>query len=292
MLSTKQNQLHQKALAAAKRYQIAHADLLSTIMEVNAAKLYLDFKLASLYAYCLQELKLTEDVACSFISVARKAEEVPELKKAVDQGLPFTKAKIVARVITPKNQEELLETAKVSSCNKLEREVVKENPKAAVVEKVVPVAEDRYRLELGISEDLLEKLRRVQDLVCNKERRAASLEESLAAMAELYLEREDPQRKAERARETKKAPNLTADKIPAASYHAVQRRDKGRCQIPGCANTRWIDIHHVVLRSQGGTHEVSNLLTLCGFHHREHHRANSPPPALGKGFVFYPPQGG
>jgi len=286
----KQNQLHQKALAAAKRYQIAHADLLSTIMEVNAAKLYLDFKLASLYAYCLQELKLTEDVACSFIAVARKAEEVPELKKAVEQGLPFTKAKIVARVITPKNQEELLKTAKISSCNKLEREVVKENPKAAVVEKVIPVAENRHRLELGIGEDLLQKLRRVQDLVCNKERRAASLEESLSAMVELYLEKEDPQRKAERARPPKKEQNPAADRPPAASLHAVNQRDKGRCQIPGCESTRWIDIHHIILRSEGGSHAPENLITLCGFHHREHHRKHSAfaPAAYGKSFVFYP----
>ena len=269
MISTIHQNLHDRALIIAGRYHAAHAELLAIIIEIDSARLFEAFGLTSTYSYCREQLGLSEDVACSFIHVARKAQAVPELLTAVEEGLDFSKAKQVARVITPENQGMLLATAQVSSCRQLERAIVKDHPRAAVVEQVRLVAEDRHRLELGLSEELLQQFRRAQDLVCNKEKKAASLEETLAALLELYLEKEDPQRRAERARSTE--PNLAAEKIPAASLHAVHRRDKGKCQSPGCQQTRWIEIHHRTPRAQGGTHAPSNLVTLCGFHHRQSH---------------------
>ncbi|RYZ97351.1 MAG: HNH endonuclease [Proteobacteria bacterium] len=276
MLSTVQTKLHERALAAAGRYRSAHAELLSLIMEVDEARLSAAFGLSSTYLYCREKLGLTEDVACSFISVARKARKIPELKAAVDAGLDFTKAKQVSRVITPENQNELLKVAKASSCKQLERAIVKDHPRAAVVESVRIVAEDRHKLELGLSQALLEKFRRAQTLECNKQSKAASLEDTLAALLELYLRKEDPVQKAQRAPQPRKPSSLAAEQIPAASRHAVNERDEGRCQIPACESERWIDIHHIKARCAGGTHAPENLITLCGFHHREHHR-NHPP---------------
>jgi 5-methylcytosine-specific restriction endonuclease McrA len=272
MLSTLQSSLHERALLAAERYRVSHSELLSVIIEVDEARLFQAFGLSSTYAYCLSELHLTEDVACSFIAVARKARRVPELKEAVEAGLDFTKAKQVARVITPENQETLLSIAKESSCRELERKIVKEHPRAAVVEQVRLVAEDRHKLELGLSEELLKQFRRAQDLVCNKANKAASLEETLAALLSHYLAKEDPVQKAEKVRERPARANPAAEKIPATSLHAVRRRDLGRCQSPGCQRTRWIEIHHRVPRAQGGSHDPDNLVTLCGYHHRQHHR--------------------
>lgn len=272
MISAAQNSLHERALAIAGRYHAAHAELLAIIIEIDAARLFEAFGLSSTFAYCRERLGLSEDVACSFIQVARKARAVPELLEAVEGGLAFSKAKQVARVITPGNQKALLAAAEVSTCRELERVIVRENPQAAVLERVKLVAEDRHRLELGLSEELLQQFRRAQDLVCNKGKKAASLEETLAAVLELYLEKEDPQRKAERAPAPREEPNLRAEKIPAASLHAVHLRDRGRCQAPGCGRTRWIEIHHRRPRAEGGTHDPENLVTLCGFHHRQHHR--------------------
>jgi HNH endonuclease/RuvA, C-terminal domain len=33
-----------------------------------------------------------------------------------------------------------------------------------------------------------------------------------------------------------------------------------------------VDVHHIVPRSEGGSHEPTNLVTLCGAHHRAVHR--------------------
>jgi len=55
--------------------------------------------------------------------------------------------------------------------------------------------------------------------------------------------------------------------IPPATRRAVIRRDHHRCRVPGCRNTRYIDLHHLQLRSERGKHLASNLVTLCGVHH-------------------------
>jgi hypothetical protein len=59
--------------------------------------------------------------------------------------------------------------------------------------------------------------------------------------------------------------------VPAATRRAVWRRDHGRCRIPGCRASCFIDVHHLVPRAHGGTHEMSNLALLCAGHHRALH---------------------
>jgi hypothetical protein len=47
----------------------------------------------------------------------------------------------------------------------------------------------------------------------------------------------------------------------------LNARDKG-CRFPGCANTRYLDAHHVHHWADGGETKPSNLVSLCRFHHR------------------------
>jgi hypothetical protein len=50
----------------------------------------------------------------------------------------------------------------------------------------------------------------------------------------------------------------------------LDARDKG-CRFPGCANKRYIDVHHIEHWANGGETKPSNLVSLCGFHHRAVH---------------------
>ncbi|TDI51260.1 MAG: HNH endonuclease [Acidobacteria bacterium] len=62
--------------------------------------------------------------------------------------------------------------------------------------------------------------------------------------------------------------------IPGWLRRLVTHRDGGHCQFPGCANTRWLQVHHIQHWSHGGATDLDNLILLCGFHHRfvhEHH---------------------
>ena len=58
--------------------------------------------------------------------------------------------------------------------------------------------------------------------------------------------------------------------IPPAIRRALSSRDRG-CRFPGCANTRYVDSHHIHHWAQGGETKLSNLVQLCRFHHRQVH---------------------
>jgi hypothetical protein len=44
------------------------------------------------------------------------------------------------------------------------------------------------------------------------------------------------------------------------------------CAVPGCGATRGLHAHHIVHWEDGGPTELSNLVLLCPYHHRLHHR--------------------
>ena len=52
---------------------------------------------------------------------------------------------------------------------------------------------------------------------------------------------------------------------------ALEHRDH-TCVVPGCGATRGLHAHHLVHWENGGATELSNLVLLCPFHHRLHHR--------------------
>lgn len=56
-----------------------------------------------------------------------------------------------------------------------------------------------------------------------------------------------------------------------AQRRALRLRDGG-CRFPGCAATRFLDAHHVDHWIRGGRTQLANLVLLCRFHHRLHHR--------------------
>jgi hypothetical protein len=47
----------------------------------------------------------------------------------------------------------------------------------------------------------------------------------------------------------------------------VRKRDGDRCQVAGCPNIGLRHVHHLDSIKNGGNHALSNLITLCEFHH-------------------------
>lgn len=60
--------------------------------------------------------------------------------------------------------------------------------------------------------------------------------------------------------------------IPPSVRREVVRRHHNRCAVNGCRQATFTDVHHVHLRSEGGTHDPDSLLVLCDAHHRATHR--------------------
>jgi hypothetical protein len=52
---------------------------------------------------------------------------------------------------------------------------------------------------------------------------------------------------------------------------ALEHRDRC-CVVPGCGATRGLHAHHLVHWENGGLTELENLVLLCPYHHRLHHR--------------------
>src|SRR5947207_3270499 len=106
-LSPRSQQIHDTAVKCAKRYLIAEAELLEAIIQVDKDRTYEKFRETYLTPYCMKYLKLSDEVAGYFVRVARKSQQVPELRVAVvEDGLAITKARAIASVVTPQNQAE------------------------------------------------------------------------------------------------------------------------------------------------------------------------------------------
>jgi len=52
---------------------------------------------------------------------------------------------------------------------------------------------------------------------------------------------------------------------------ALEHRDRA-CAIPGCGATRGLHAHHIRHWEHGGPTELTNLVLVCPYHHRLHHR--------------------
>lgn len=79
--------------------------------------------------------------------------------------------------------------------------------------------------------------------------------------------------------------------IPPGIRRALRSRDPG-CRFPGCSFKRYVDGHHVRHWADGGETKLSNLVTLCRFHHRLVHEGKVVIHSLDDGaFRFIQPNG-
>ncbi|HEX7843841.1 MAG TPA: HNH endonuclease signature motif containing protein [Kofleriaceae bacterium] len=66
-------------------------------------------------------------------------------------------------------------------------------------------------------------------------------------------------------------PERAYQDIAPSVARLVWRRDGGRCRVPGCRSSRGLEIHHLIHRADGGTHDASNLALVCAACHQSHH---------------------
>jgi hypothetical protein len=79
--------------------------------------------------------------------------------------------------------------------------------------------------------------------------------------------------------------------IPLPLKRALRSRDGG-CRFPGCDRTRFTQGHHVKHWIDGGETKLSNLVSLCGFHHKLVHEGGFGIAITDDGvFVFTRPDG-
>ncbi len=63
--------------------------------------------------------------------------------------------------------------------------------------------------------------------------------------------------------------------IPPAIRVKVLAKARHKCETPGCDHTRFLEIHHLVPRSKGGTNDPANLTVRCSACHARIHAHQS-----------------
>ena len=315
-----------QAKQLARSYKKLEGELLEVIIKIDKQKLFYQLGYNSLFTYATGALKLSPAQAYGFISVARKSREVPALKKEIVSGkLSLSKAQKMTSVLTQKNHEHWLKLAQKNTHRELEKQVALASPKYSVQEKAkyvhpdepipeqvrVKKEEARVELKLGVSESLMLKLRRAQDVMSQNRGQHQDLEQSLEALVDLYLKSKDPLEKAKRQeargklnlmdslheesmleknqtleggqweRHRDRKNNLVQARrkpLPAKVKQQVYWRDQGQCTHRDhrghrCTSRRFLEIHHIQPVSQGGKNELDNLTLLCSGHHKARHLA-------------------
>src|SRR5882672_5830342 len=97
------------------------AEILAHIAEVDARKLYLPAAYPSMYAYCVGELRLSEQAALKRIHVARLTRRFPQILDAVATGgLHLSALTLLSPFLTDETAAKLLSIASHKSKSELE----------------------------------------------------------------------------------------------------------------------------------------------------------------------------
>ena len=101
-------------LAGCERH--ATAQLIASLAELDARRLYLGQGCSSMFTYCTQVLRLSEHAAYNRIEAARAARRFPViLDRLADGSITLTTVCLLASHLTPDNHRDLLEAARLKS---------------------------------------------------------------------------------------------------------------------------------------------------------------------------------
>jgi hypothetical protein len=202
-------QLSDKELLAevkrlAEHERAATADLIATLAELDARRLYLGEGCSSLLSYCTHVLHLSEHAAYGRIEAARATRRHPVILDMLAAGLVnLTTVCLLAPHLTVENHVVVLNSARHKSKREVEHLVASLRPQPAVpsvVRKlpvrlssgtevgvaaddapavfpapttepparpavVAPLAPERYKVQFSVTRETYDKLRRVRDLL-------------------------------------------------------------------------------------------------------------------------------
>jgi hypothetical protein len=201
------------------------------LREIDLDKFYRKLGYARLFYYAVKELKLSESVANTTITVARKTREIPELRTAVDHGqLSVSKASRIVSGLTKENASEVITFAQTHTSNEIDEEMARRNPERPRRDSNRPAGNDMVELHAQISTATNKNLKRAQSLLASKGK-PSNLNGVLSECLELFLDHHDPVRKAKRAearaaKQTKQGVARFDEKKAATNEQKAQRAER------------------------------------------------------------------
>jgi len=127
------------------------AEFLADLAEVDARRLYLPAGYPSMYLYCVQELRLSEQAAFHRIRGARTARQYPAVFTALADGhLHLSAVVLLAPYLTAENADELLAAAADKSKSEIERLLAERFPQPDIPAQLQQLRELPPQLSPGI----------------------------------------------------------------------------------------------------------------------------------------------
>jgi hypothetical protein len=285
-----------KVLAAQERGVIA--DVLAHIAEVDFRKAYVPEAYDSISAYCVGELRLSEDAAAKRIQVARAGRQCPAIFAALSEGhVHLSGLVLLAPHLTPENTAELLAAATHKRKSEIERLVAERFPKLPSptllapspsaagpgehapghvheCARVTPVAPQKFALQLTMDESTHDKLRYAQELLGHQVPDgdiATVLDRALDLLVE-RLER-TRFRITDRPGRPGATPAPGSHYVPAHVKRVVVKRDQCRCAYVSesgrrCEARKRLEFDHEVPVARGGESTVENVRLRCRAHNQ------------------------
>lgn len=282
-LTKDQREAHEHALSTSRRLRKDGWEAIAALQRVIKTGAHEALKYKNIFIYSRKALSLTREEAYMYKAVAERALELPALQKILrEQKLSVNLAGRMMSTINKDNADALITFALTHTQEELNAEVARLNPKAKKRASVRYISGEEGRVAFDAKKVDIENARRGQALM------ATDMGEAYAKAMAFWLEHHDPVRRAQRAKAKKdvKAAGAVSNrksdpkkqKYPSAEQiHEVVLRDEGRCTEVDdsgtrCNDDRWLQVHHIVPLSEGGTNEPSNLRMLCAAHHAMLHK--------------------
>ena len=300
--------LAKKSAGTLTRYQALLGRLLLAIERTGA---YLEHGCSGGVHYAVMQLGLPVKKARLLLRVARELEALPYLRYLANVGeIEWSKLREIVRVATAETERDWAKLCVDHTYAEIERLVARsewgEIPTGQTLENG-----PRSQFRCHFDSDQMAVLARGLQVMSQMAGRALSMAEAIEMLfAEKLTERPvDDEEQLERVRaealkdlhwtdiinaETEPS-NDSSDieivnprsRVPTkAQRRKILRRDGYCCAVPGCPNTLWLEVHHIIFYADGGLTRPDNLITLCTRCHKNVHegqlviRGNAPHGAL------------
>ncbi len=254
---------------------------------------------ASLFEYLEQVLGYGPKAARERIRIATALEDMPELADALASGeLSYSAVRELTRVATHETEREWIDAVRAKNLRQVEELVAKHQKGDWPSDPEDPSLAPRV-VSFRVRPATLELLRHVQrqladehggqleddaliEALCNAVLASSEAADHGRAKFQIRaticsscergarLDRIDVQR-ANCDAQRIGADQRAKQDIPPKTRRFVFHRDGGKCVVPGCRAKRFLDVHHIIARADGGSHDAENLALMCSLHHRELH---------------------
>jgi 5-methylcytosine-specific restriction endonuclease McrA len=310
-LQTGWQQIDRELRSIARRQRSLDAEEAVLLCIVSRDETWRHFGCATLLEYLERIFGYGPKVGHERVRVALALDEMTELREALESSeVSYSALRELTRVVTVPTQGEWLDAVRGKTVRQVE-DLVRTHRKGDLpTDPADPDLKPR-RLQFEVSPATYALLRQARQLLAESCGRFVEDDELVAAMAAALMERpaadtvpddegrskyqvrvttcescsqayfEGGGRKiavadSDRARAECDAQRIGADEraaqdIAPKTRRAVHHRDGGGCTIPGCRSARFIEVHHIVAREDGGSHDASNLTLLCDGHHKSLH---------------------